>query len=238
MFERGRYYSEMLRLTAPAIRAANPEALVVTGGMDNFSDFPRGIYEAGGAPFFDIMNLHTYGIPSPWSFVQRGVALRELMAAYGDGQKPLWNTEFGVDAGSMVQAWGLPETDAPGFWDANQKEMLSDCIRFNLKAGLYQKMFAYQFRAGNEIAAERIAAAGVVFPPGHTVDDYGFGFMRRDGRTPRPVWDWILEYNVNAPARLGATRQVQLMTESRGEGTAVVIPLDPTYPTRLRFRMQ
>ena len=231
MIERGRNYAQMLRLAYPAIREANPKAIVVTGGMDNYTEFPRGIYEAGGRPYFDIMNMHTYGIPSQWSFVQRGAAMRDLMAEFGDGRKPLWNTEFGVDAGSMVQAWGIPDADPPAFWDAKQKEMLSECIQFALASGLYQKFFAYQFHAGNEIENERIAEADVVFPKEHTVHDYGFGFMREDQRTPRPIWEWIVAEGVNDPERLGSPRTLGLSVTAGDTERAMEVFVHSDFPT-------
>jgi hypothetical protein len=209
MAERGRMYAEMLREAYPAIKGANPEAVVVTGGMTDHTEFPTGIYQAGGGAFFDIMNLHTYGIPVQWSFVLRGAALRDLMTQHGDARKPLWNTEFGVDAGSMVRAWGVPEENAPEIWDNQQRDMLAECIQFAIKSGLYQKFFIYQFQAGNEAEGDRIAEAGVAFPEGRTVHDYGFGLMRADGRTPRPAWEWIAAEAVTAHGRIAVPLNVK-----------------------------
>ena len=39
------------------------------------------------------------------------------------------------------------------------------------------------------------------FAAGMTIDDYGFGIVRRDGRTPRPVCEWLLREQVNRAIR-------------------------------------
>ena len=56
------------------------------------------------------MNLHTYGIPLAVGLRSaRCHPLRAVMNANGDRDKPLWNTEFGLDAGSLTAAWGAPQ---------------------------------------------------------------------------------------------------------------------------------
>lgn len=102
-------FAEMLRAAYPAIKSADPSATVVSGGLSqNDYDFLRGVYNAGGRPYFDVAGVHPYTSndpdkcwnepgsdrKSPWSFC----GLEEMhatMAAHGDGDKPLWATEFG-----------------------------------------------------------------------------------------------------------------------------------------------
>jgi beta-glucosidase/6-phospho-beta-glucosidase/beta-galactosidase len=57
--ERGKYYAEMLNLVYPAIKQANPNAVVLTGGLTDWGEFPKGIYAGGGRDYFDVMNIHT-----------------------------------------------------------------------------------------------------------------------------------------------------------------------------------
>ena len=72
----GAAYANMLKHVYPAVKAANPEALVVMGGLayDWFTtdvDFPgifdpwflEDVVKAGGADYFDYLNFHYY----PWS---------------------------------------------------------------------------------------------------------------------------------------------------------------------------
>ncbi len=229
--ERGKFYTEMLKLAYPAIKQANPKAVVLTGGLTDWGEFPRGIYEAGGRDYFDVMNIHTYGIPLPWSFVQRGAAVRAIMNRSGDATKPLWNTEFGLDAGSIVAAWGMPKTadDVGAAFDKYQKDMISDCLEFNRKAGLYQKCLAYQYAAGNEGMADRTKKAKPKFPPGMELDDYGFGFVRRDGVTPKPIFQYLIDAKVNDAARLAKP----VTTEVKLAGKAVTMKLNSDYPTEV-----
>ena len=204
MLERGMMYAEMLKLAYPAIKEANPEAYVLTGGMTDTDEFPRGIYAGGGGEYFDIMNVHTYGVPVVWAFVDRGMRVRQTMQAAGDGDKPLWNTEFGIDAGNLVGAWGYPhdqgEEDGPAL-DRMMLEQWRECLEAAETYGLYQKVMPYQFHAGNERDDHKDIASVLRLPEGHTVDDYGFGILRRDGKTPRPVYDWLRERDFNREIR-------------------------------------
>ena len=229
--ERGKYYAEMLKLACPAIKKANPNAVVLTGGLTDCDEFPKGIYEGGGRDYFDVMNIHTYGIPLPWSFVQRGAMVRAIMTQNGDATKPLWNTEFGLDAGSVVAAWGMPQTsdDVGTAFDKYQKDMISTCLEFNRKTGLYQKCLAYQYAAGNETMTDKIKNTEPKFRPGMELDDYGFGFVRRDGITLKPVFQYLIDANVNDKASLAEP----VTTEVKVAGKSAMMRLNSDYPSEV-----
>ncbi|MBO4548965.1 MAG: hypothetical protein J5758_07095, partial [Abditibacteriota bacterium] len=143
---RGRYYAEMLKLAYPAVKKANPRAEVVLGGIaGDVTPFMEGVYKAGGKGFFDVMNIHTYGMPLAWSFVNRGLEARRVMEKYGDGEKPLWNTEFGTEAGSYIAAWGKPGSLEE--FDRIQAEYLTELARLNKDTGLYEICFIFQYMA-------------------------------------------------------------------------------------------
>ncbi len=59
--------------------------------------FIEGVYKAGGAPFFDAMNIHPYSHPrQPEGHLDVKLeATRALMAKYGDADKPILITELG-----------------------------------------------------------------------------------------------------------------------------------------------
>ena len=59
--------------------------------------FIEGVYKAGGAPFFDAMNIHPYNHPrQPEGHLDVKLEeTRALMAKYGDADKPLLITELG-----------------------------------------------------------------------------------------------------------------------------------------------
>jgi hypothetical protein len=107
-------YAAMLRVGYQAVKAGDPEALVVAAGLaptnghgDEAMDervFLEGMYQADVAPYFDVLGAHPYGFglppESPASLndglvFRRLEELRAIMFAYGDGDKPMWITEIG-----------------------------------------------------------------------------------------------------------------------------------------------
>ncbi len=163
------------------------------GGLTGYTDFIRGIYEEGGREYFDIMNIHTYGVPINWGMLRRGYLTRRTMADYGDKNRPIWNTEFGIDAGNL---WAASRVNTTEGFDQGQKDQIETGIRESRRFGIYLKYFPYQFYAPNESGFD-VKSAGVKFPEGYTIDDYGFGMLRRDGKTPRPAYDFLLESQFN-----------------------------------------
>jgi polysaccharide biosynthesis protein PslG len=115
-------YVQMLRAAAPAIRAADPTAKVVLGAP-SANDYPflERAYAAGARGLFDIAAVHPYvGSVDPrlcWN--QAGTTRRAIhafcgieeihavMEAAGDGELPLWLTEFGWSTNSG--AYGVTE---------------------------------------------------------------------------------------------------------------------------------
>lgn len=102
-------YAQLLRAAYPAFKAGDPGARVVFGGpSSNDTDFLRRVYAAGVGKSFDVMATHPYqgiadappetpddGTKYTLSHVQ---AVHDLMVANGDGDKPIWFTEFGWSA--------------------------------------------------------------------------------------------------------------------------------------------
>jgi hypothetical protein len=102
-------YARLLRAAYPAVKAADPSAALVLGGLvGNDYLFLQGVYQAGGRGSFDAVGVHTdtaCNILSPYDFL-RGpdnrmipdsfLAYREVratMLANGD-DKPIWMTEM------------------------------------------------------------------------------------------------------------------------------------------------
>jgi hypothetical protein len=102
-------YTQLLKAVYPAIKAANPNATVVLGGLTgNDYEFLEGVYRAGGKGYFDAVGVHTdtaCNKLSPYEFLRGAgnrlipdsfLAYREVhavMLANGD-EKPIWMTEF------------------------------------------------------------------------------------------------------------------------------------------------
>jgi hypothetical protein len=119
-------YVELLCAARAAIRAADPQALIVSAGLasTNHADasalddrvYLEAMYAAGAARCFDILGAHPYGFAYPPHDpsgahddlnVARLEDLRAVMVGEGDAAKPVWATELGwttapVQAG---QAW-------------------------------------------------------------------------------------------------------------------------------------
>jgi len=136
-------YAELLRIAYREIKAADPDALVVSAGlapvggggdaghMDDLA-FLRGMYEHGAAAHFDVLSVHPFGFayspemppdsevcpplrspngrgevggaplvldagcqPVRGLCFRRAELARAIMEEYGDGDKPMWATEFG-----------------------------------------------------------------------------------------------------------------------------------------------
>jgi hypothetical protein len=107
-------YARLLRAGYQAVKAGDPDALVIAAGlaptngdgeraMDERT-FLRGMYQAGAAPYFDVLGAHPYGFglpPDAPESVNDGLVfarledLRAIMLEQGDGDKPVWITEMG-----------------------------------------------------------------------------------------------------------------------------------------------
>jgi hypothetical protein len=107
-------YARLLHAGYQAVKAGDPDALVIAAGLaptngdgDHAMDervFLRGMYQAGAAPYFDVLGAHPYGFglpPDAPNNANDGLVfgrledLRAIMLEYGDGDKPVWITEMG-----------------------------------------------------------------------------------------------------------------------------------------------
>ena len=107
-------YLDMLRVVGTAVRAANPDAVIVLAGLaptietgpDNLSDllFLERLYQLGAKGDFDIASSMSYGlftgprdprIEAPRTNFPRAVLWREIMEAHGDAGTPIWASEYG-----------------------------------------------------------------------------------------------------------------------------------------------
>lgn len=90
-------YAEVLRVACDAGHAANPKCRFTFTGTSTIPlDWIEKVYAAGGTNF-DAMAVHPYSHPyRPEGVVDTGVEkLRDLMAKYGFGDRPVWFTEVG-----------------------------------------------------------------------------------------------------------------------------------------------
>ena len=116
-------YVLLLKVCYQAIKAADPEAIVISAGLAPTgtqppdampdTDFLQGMYEAGGASYFDILGVHAPGYKAPpelspaevaesweygqgrWFAFRRVEDLRAIMVANGDEAKQVAIMEMG-----------------------------------------------------------------------------------------------------------------------------------------------
>jgi hypothetical protein len=106
-------YTKILQAAYPAIKAADPDAFVLTGGLGGTGDkngnidgltFTRELYQDGAKGYFDAIAYHPYTYPQlptqdatvggrSWSLM---LQVRSVMVQNGDASKPIWITEFGA----------------------------------------------------------------------------------------------------------------------------------------------
>ena len=108
-------YVALLRAVRPALRAADPQALLISaapalvGNRDDVeavsqTAYLQGMYQAGFAGLVDAVGMHLYGYtfapeaadahPAGFYF-REGEILHAVMEAAGDGARPVWVTEMG-----------------------------------------------------------------------------------------------------------------------------------------------
>ena len=109
-------YAGLLQAVYPQIKAADNSATVVGGAVTTVGerelpgcylddvDFLEQMYDAGAAPYFDVLSDHPYGFWSPPEtdpavgtnlVFRRAERHRQLMVDRGDGAKQIWATEMG-----------------------------------------------------------------------------------------------------------------------------------------------
>ena len=116
-------YVELLKTCYLAIKSADPQAIVISAGLaPTGTDDPaiampddrffQGIYDAGGAPYFDMLGVHAPGYMNPperspdeteadpelqvrWITFRHVEDIRALMVANGDADKQIAITEMG-----------------------------------------------------------------------------------------------------------------------------------------------
>ncbi len=106
-------YTALLMRASSAIRAVEPKATIITGGLAPASNNASGsqiedrtfltrVYNAGGAGFFDAVALHPYSFPhlplfpADYNTFLTTPGLYQVMVQHGDAAKKIWATEIGA----------------------------------------------------------------------------------------------------------------------------------------------
>ena len=184
-------YTRLLAVAYERAKAANPEVLVLPGGLAptleegaialNDLTYLQRMYDAGAARYFDVMNVHAYGLRLPPDDppaadrlnYARVELVRDLMVRNGDAAKPILITEAG---------WN----DHPRW----------------TKAVRSAQRTAYTVRAFEKARAEWPYVLGVsawVFrlpTPARNYNDY-YTFLDTEFR-PRPIYEAVRQYVADA----------------------------------------
>ncbi len=150
-------YTELLRVCYEAIKAADPDAIVVSAGLaptgtDSVNampdtDFLQGMYDAGAAAYFDVLGLNAPGFKAPpeldpaiaesdpqygagrWFAFRHVEDMRAIMVERGDGQKQIAILEMG---------WTLDQVNPEYAWFAVDEATQADYL-----------VRAYEYAAAN-----------------------------------------------------------------------------------------
>jgi hypothetical protein len=147
-------YTTDLVAAYAAIRTVDPSAFVISGGLApesnngiNYSPitFLKAMYADGAKGSFDALGYHPYSFPAmpdtyePWSgwsqMAFTSPSLRSVMVSNGDGNKPIWITEFGAP------------TSGP--WDvgtAKQRMILHQAIIYAKKVKWIGALYIYTWQ--------------------------------------------------------------------------------------------
>ncbi|NUS73461.1 MAG: cellulase family glycosylhydrolase [Corynebacteriales bacterium] len=125
--EAARRYTALLKVSATALRSVLPEVKVIYGGpSQSDDDFIEETYKNGAKDYFDVLAVHPYqddqtvepeksdrGKPGR---VMHFPEVLEVMAKYGDENKPVWWTEFGYSVHANTggeESWrkGVPTNE-------------------------------------------------------------------------------------------------------------------------------
>ena len=139
-------YAGLLKVCYLGIKRADPEALVISAGLaptgtyDETAmpdmQFYQEMYEAGAAPYFDLLGVHAPGFMNPperspdeaeadpalaqrWLTFRHAEDVRRLMIAHGDAGKQIAITEFG---------WTSDDRNPAYSWYAVSEEEKADYL--------------------------------------------------------------------------------------------------------------
>ena len=140
-------YTELLKVAYKAAKTADPDCVVVLGGLQmngiipnpwsnvKVSDYLEDLYKAGARQFFDVCNIHPYVLPSEGAdyMMQLTQDTLSLMDRYGDSEKPLWITEVGCGATSQRA-------------EEDQAQLLANTFEFAAKEPRIKRVFWFILR--------------------------------------------------------------------------------------------
>ena len=163
-------YTELLRAAYPRIKARDASATVAGGAITTVAEirkschiddllFIQGMYNAGAAPYFDVLADHPYGfISAPEAdpvtgqsglVFRRAERHRAYMVANGDAHKKIWATELGWAINPATEGYNCPAQEVQWYQVFNQQQQADYLVRAHQWARSYWPwmgaMFTWNF---------------------------------------------------------------------------------------------
>lgn len=179
-------YTRLLKLAYAAIKQADPQAFVVSGGLAQPAttatsidslEFLAAMYRHGAQGYFDALGNHPYTSPRipgeaaayNWrKMASTSPSLLSVMRRHGDGDKRIWITEFGAPTEGR-SAWGTVV-------DENRQALMVERTYAEAAAAAWAgPVFWYNYR---DFCPYRKDADAECF----------YGLLRIDG-SPKPAFD-------------------------------------------------
>jgi hypothetical protein len=192
-------YVALLKAAYPEVKAADPTAKVVFGGIANLHKNSRRFvydsYMAGAKGYFDVLGWHAYSVcgasPSQisysprgwitlWSFLGYRTIRNDMVQRWRDG-KPIWITEFGWSTSTEKcdTAW------TSGVSENMQAELLVEAFQL-MKPDTYLQLAVWYAMRNNywDLDADHIEARFGLARSDWSPKPAYAAFRRLTGRTP------------------------------------------------------
>jgi polysaccharide biosynthesis protein PslG len=144
-------YTRALAVAGRSLKKADPGARVVLAGLSNFSWRELTLlYRAGARPYFDIVAMQTF-TGKPLNLLAVANRIRKVMAAHGDGAKPLLLTEVSWAAVPRRSGLALPTIQVDRTTQARNLETLyalAEAARYALRIqGVFWSTWLSEYRS-------------------------------------------------------------------------------------------
>ncbi len=146
-----KHYVPVLKATYKAVKKYNPDILVVSAGIwQHPMYYLEDMYKEGAKGYFDVFNFHYYtehqtnndGGPAYFDAFRGNLSymiayFHDIMKRNGDGDKPIWVTEFG---------WSVtPEGQKHGVGEEKQAKFTEAAYEICRTSGIVTKVFPFCF---------------------------------------------------------------------------------------------
>jgi polysaccharide biosynthesis protein PslG len=135
-------YASLLRDVGGAIKKAEPDSVVVTGGIPNsklgipFKDYVKEMFRAGANGSFDALAIHPYSKTEPGVLLAVSGA-RKLLDSLGARDTKLWVTEFGWASGGPGSDFTVSDAEQAQFVGSAIKDFASRRKDLGLRGFVY-----------------------------------------------------------------------------------------------------